>query len=147
MSLMIWIIIILGAGSIAGYFIFKYFKNEWKPYVALTKQVINLLKFFINSFDNDPTTLSTMEIFVDVLERSFKVFEDILKDQDIISGMPFEGQISYIRSKIQVAIDKYLEENHITLSEEDQHAITTVMNIMDFFLKLLLPKILPTTKP
>jgi hypothetical protein len=141
MSLIVWIIIILGAGSIAGYFIFKYFKNEWKPYVALTKQVINLLKFFINSFDSDPTTLSTMEIFMDILERSFKVFEDILKDQDVISGMAIEGQISYIRSKIQLGVDDYLEKNHITLSEEDQQAIITVMNIMDFFLKLLLPKL------
>ena len=147
MPLFVWVIIILGVGSIGGYFLFKYFKSEWKPYVALTKQVIGFIKFLIKAFDKDPNTLSNYEIFIDILERSFKVVEEIINDQEVIAGMTLEGQISYIRAKIEAAINKYLEDNNIKLTEDNQNAINTVMNIMDFFLKLLLPKLSPEVKP
>mgnify|MGYP001180652430 CR=1 FL=1 len=143
----VWIIIILGAGIVGGYLLFKYFKKEWKPYLALTKQIINLLKFLIKTFDKDPSALSSYEIFINILEKSFYVVEDIVNNQDIIAGMPLEGQISYIRAKIEAKIDEYLTEQDIVLSEDDQNAIDTVMNIMDFFLKLLLPKLSPEIKP
>ncbi len=147
MPLFVWVIIILGVGSIGGYLLFKYFKSEWKPYIALTKQVINFIKFLIKAFDKDPTTLSIYEIFIDVLERSFKVVEEIINDQEVIAGMTLEGQISYIRAKIETAVNKYFEDNSIELTEDNQNAINTVMNIMDFFLKLLLPKLSPEIKP
>lgn len=147
MPLFVWVIIILGVGSIGGYLLFKYFKSEWKPYIALTKQVINFIKFLIKAFDKDPNTLSVYEIFIDVLERSFKVVEEIINDQKVIAGMTLEGQISYIRAKIETAVNKYFEDNNIKLTEDNQNAINTVMNIMDFFLKLLLPKLSPEVKP
>ncbi len=147
MPLFVWVIIILGVGSIGGYLLFKYFKSEWKPYIALTKQVINFIKFLIKAFDKDPNTLSVYEIFIDVLERSFKVVEEIINDQKVIAGMTLEGQISYIRAKIETAVNKYFEDNNIKLTEDNQNAINTVMNIMDFFLKLLLPKLSPEIKP
>jgi hypothetical protein len=147
MPLFVWVIIILGVGSIGGYLLFKYFKSEWKPYIALTKQVINFIKFLIKAFDKDPNTLSVYEIFIDVLERSFKVVEEIINDQEVIAGMTLEGQISYIRAKIETAVNKYFEDNSIELTEDNQNAINTVMNIMDFFLKLLLPKLSPEIKP
>jgi len=147
MPLFVWVIIILGVGSIGGYLLFKYFKSEWKPYIALTKQAINFIKFLIKAFDKDPNTLSVYEIFIDVLERSFKVVEEIINDQEVIAGMTLEGQISYIRAKIETAVNKYFEDNSIELTEDSQNAINTVMNIMDFFLKLLLPKLSPEIKP
>jgi hypothetical protein len=147
MPLFVWVIIILGVGSIGGYLLFKYFKSEWKPYITLTKQAINFIKFLIKAFDKDPNTLSVYEIFIDVLERSFKVVEEIINDQEVIAGMTLEGQISYIRAKIETAVNKYFEDNNIKLTEDNQNAINTVMNIMDFFLKLLLPKLSPEIKP
>jgi len=143
----VWIIIILGAGTLGGYLVFKYFKKEWEPYLDLTKQSINLVKFIINAFDKDPESLSTQELFVDILERSFLVIEDIVNNQDVIAGMTLEGQISYIRAKVETKVDEYLTEHNITLSEDNQNAINTVMNIVDFFLKLLLPKLSQETKP
>ena len=143
----VWIIIILGAGILGGYLLFRYFRKEWKPYLSLVKQGINLIKFLIKTFDKDPEVLSVYEIFIDILEKSFHVVEDIVNNQDIIAGMPIEGQISYIRAKIEAKIEEYLTEHDIVLSEDNQNAINTVMNIMDFFLKLLLPKLSPEIKP
>jgi len=130
-----------------GLFAIQVFQKGMEPYLALTKQIINLLKFLIKTFDKDPSALSSYEIFINILEKSFYVVEDIVNNQDIIAGMPLEGQISYIRAKIEAKIDEYLTEQDIVLSEDDQNAIDTVMNIMDFFLKLLLPKLSPEIKP
>lgn len=147
MPAFVWIIIALVAGILGGYFIFRYFRKEWTPYLDLTKQSINLVKFIINAFDKDSESLSVQELFIDILERSFNVIEDIVNNQDVIAGMTLEGQISYIRAKVETKVDEYLTDHNITLDENKQNAINTVMNIVDFFLKLLLPKLSQEIKP
>jgi len=147
MPAFVWIIIASGAGILGGYFIFRYFRKEWTPYLDLTKQSINLVKFIINAFDKDPESLSVQELFIDILERSFNVIEDIVNNQDVIAGMTLEGQISYIRAKVETTVDEYLTDHNIILDENKQNAINTVMNIVDFFLKLLLPKLSQEIKP
>ncbi len=147
MPAFVWIIIASGAGILGGYFIFRYFRKEWTPYLDLTKQSINLVKFIINAFDKDSESLSVQELFIDILERSFNVIEDIVNNQDVIAGMTLEGQISYIRAKVETTVDEYLTDHNITLDENKQNAINTVMNIVDFFLKLLLPKLSQEIKP
>jgi hypothetical protein len=137
----VWVLIVVIGGILGGYLIFKYFKKEWKPYLFLMKQAITLMELIAKAFDKDPETLNSFEIFIDILGSSFFVVEDIINNSELLEGMELDQQVAYIKGKVREAVDKYLEKHDIKLTEENQNIITTVLNILDFFLKLLLPKL------
>jgi len=141
MPTFVWVLIVVIGGILGGYLIFKYFKKEWKPYLFLMKQAITLMELIAKAFDKDPETLNSFEIFIDILGSSFFVVEDIINNSELLEGMELDQQVAYIKGKVREAVDKYLEKHDIKLTEENQNIITTVLNILDFFLKLLLPKL------
>jgi len=142
MDVTFWIILAITGGGVIGlYLLWKYFKSDWKPYLAVAKQIISLIKVIAKSIDKDPNTLSTFEIFVELLDRGFHVVEDVINKQEELAEMSIDERIAYVREKVQTAVDDYIEMYDITFTDDNKQAINTVLNILDFFLKLLLPKI------